>query len=87
MGGQLARARASLGALRLFLEFEFPCLSDGQKGFFSMLGILLLVRFTRSTTVAAINAPPPTRAPQANPTDTLREEFLFFLDDGGVSVL
>lgn len=86
IGGQLARARASLGALRLFLELEL-CLRDGQNGFFSMFGILRLVFLVRRTTVAAMKAPPPTRAPQANPTETRKDEFLFFLDDGGVSVL
>lgn len=86
MGGQLANARASLGVRRLLLELELPCLKDGQNGFFSMLGILLLVFFVNSTAVAAIKAPPPTNAPQANPTETLSDEFRFFLDEGGVSV-
>ena len=87
IGGQLASASASLGALRLFLELALPCLRDGQNGFFSILGIRRLVFLVSRTTVAAINAPPPTTAPQASPTDTLKEEFLFFLEDGGVSVL
>lgn len=87
IGGQFARARASLGVLRLFLELELPCRKDGQNGFFSTFGILRLVFLVRRTTVAAINAPPPTRAPQARPTETLKDEFLFFLDDGGMSLL
>lgn len=86
IGGQLASASASLGALRLFLELEL-CLRDGQNGFFSMFGIRRRVFLVSRTTVAAMNAPPPTRAPQASPTETLKEEFLFFLEDGGVSVL
>lgn len=87
IGGQFASASANLGALRLFLELELPCLNEGQNGFFSILGILRRVFLVSKTTVAAMNAPPPTSAPQASPTDTLREEFLFFLEDGGVSVL
>lgn len=86
MGGQLASASASRGALLLFRELELPCRSDGQNGFFSMLGMRRRVFLVRRTTVAAMKAPPPTKAPQANPTETLKEEFLFFLEDGGVSV-
>lgn len=87
IGGQFASANANLGALRLFLEFELLFLSEGQNGFFSILGIRRLVRLVRITAVAAMKAPPPTTAPQARPTDTLREELRFFLDDGGMSVL
>ena len=87
IGGQLASASASLGARRLFRELELPCLRDGQNGFLSMLGMRRRVFLVSRTTVAAMNAPPPTRAPQARPTETLRDEFLFFLEDGGVSVL
>lgn len=86
IGGQLASASASLGARRLFLELEL-CLRDGQNGFFSIFGMRRRVFLVSRTTVAAMNAPPPTRAPQARPTETLRDEFLFFLEDGGVSVL
>lgn len=86
IGGQLARARASRGVRLLFLVCEL-CLSDGQNGFFSMLGMRRLVRLVRRIAVAAMNAPPPTRAPHASPTETLREELRFFLDDGGRSVL
>lgn len=86
IGGQLASARASLGARRVFLAFAFPFLSDGQKGFFSTFGILRRAFFVSSTAVAAMNAPPPTSAPQANPTETLIEEFLFLREEGGMSV-
>lgn len=86
IGGQLASASASRGVLRLFLELEL-CRKDGQNDFFSTLGILRLVFFVSSTTAAAIKAPPPTTPPQASPTDTLRDEFRFFLEDGGISFL
>lgn len=87
MGGQFANANASLGVLRLFLEFALPCLNEGQNGFLSKFGILRRVRLVRRTAVAAMKAPPPTTAPHANPTDTRIEELRFFLDDGGMSVL
>lgn len=85
IGGQLASASASRGVRLLFLA-EFPFLSDGQKGFFIKLEILLLMRFVRRTAVVAMNAPPPTRAPQAIPTDVREVLFLFFLEAGGMSV-
>lgn len=84
IGGQLASAKARRGALRLFLALEF--LREGQNGFLNNAGILLRVRFVSITAIAAIKSPPPTRAPQARPTDTRSEEFLFFLEYGGFSV-
>lgn len=85
IGGQLAKAKANRGALRLFLALEL-FLRVGQKGFFNMLGTRLLFLLMTSTAVAAMNAPPPTSAPQASPKDTLIDEFRFFRDEGGVSV-
>lgn len=87
IGGQFESDKASLpGVLRLFRALAF-CRNEGQKGFFNTFGIRLLERFVNNTAAVAINAPPPTRAPQASPTDTLNEEFRFLRDEGGKSVL
>lgn len=85
IGGQLAKPNANRGALRLFLALEL-FLRECRNDFFNMLGTRLLVRLVTSTAVAAMNAPPPTSAPQASPKDTLIDEFRFFREDGGVSV-
>lgn len=84
IGGQFASASARRGALRLFRAFEL-LLKDGQNGFFSNAGILLLVFLVSSIAVKATKAPPPTNALHASPTDTLIDEFRFLRDDGGRS--